>query len=127
MAMGDGKLILVADDDDDVRDLVAFRLRRAGFEVIEARDGHQALALARERAPDLCLLDVMMPGLDGYELTRELRASEGLNGVAIVLLTASVHDAAVSRGFDVGADDYIKKPFSPQELLDRISARLGAG
>jgi DNA-binding response OmpR family regulator len=122
-----GKLILVADDDDDVRDLVAFRLQRAGFEVVEARDGQEALRLARERVPDLCLLDVMMPRLDGYELTRELRSSQGLDGIPIVLLTASVQDAAVSKGFEAGADDYIKKPFSPQELLTRVSAMLEAG
>jgi DNA-binding response OmpR family regulator len=122
-----GKLILVADDDDDVRDLVAFRLQRAGFEVVEARDGREALGLARERVPDLCLLDVMMPKLDGYELTRELRSSQGLDGIPIVLLTASVQDAAVSKGFEAGADDYIKKPFSPQELLTRVSAMLEAG
>ena len=122
-----GKLILVADDDDDVRDLVAFRLQRAGFEVVEARDGREALVLARRRVPDLCLLDVMMPSLDGYEVARELRASEGLDGIPIVLLTASVQDAAVSKGFEAGADDYIKKPFSPQELLTLVSAMLDAG
>ncbi|MQA73137.1 MAG: response regulator [Solirubrobacterales bacterium] len=127
MSPRDGKLILVADDDDDVRDLVAFRLKRAGFAVIEAGDGREALEAARERRPDLCLLDVMMPSLDGYEVTRELRASAGLERVPVVLLTASVQDAAVSKGFEAGADDYIKKPFSPQELLARVSSMLDAG
>jgi DNA-binding response OmpR family regulator len=124
---GDGKLILVADDDDDVRDLVVFRLARAGYEVLTAPDGQAALELAIERKPDLCLIDVMMPGLDGYELTQRLRATDGLEAVPIILLTASVRDAAVTQGFEAGADDYIRKPFSPRELLARIGAALAQG
>ncbi len=122
MSDGGEKLILVADDDEDVRELVVFRLERAGYEVITAGDGEEALKLALDRRPDICVIDVMMPGLDGYELTERMRASEELAGVAIVLLTASVQEAAVERGFAVGADDYIKKPFSPAELLERIVA-----
>lgn len=122
MSDGDEKLILVADDDEDVRELVVFRLARAGYEAITAGDGEEALKLALERRPDICVIDVMMPKLDGYELTERLRASEELAGVAIVLLTASVQEAAVERGFAAGADDYIKKPFSPAELLERIVA-----
>ena len=118
------KLILVADDDADVRELVVFRLVRAGFEVITAGDGEEALKLALERRPDVCLVDVMMPELDGYELTERLRGSEELAGVAILLLTASVEEAAVDRGFAAGADDYIKKPFSPAELVERVSTVL---
>ena len=118
------KLILVADDDADVRELVVFRLERAGYEVITAADGEEALELALAAPPDLCVIDVMMPKLDGYEVTERLRATPELAGVAIVLLTASVQEAAVERGFTAGADDYIKKPFSPAELLDRIAAAL---
>ena len=117
------QLILVADDDADVRELVVFRLERAGYEVVTAADGEQAVELALARRPQLCLIDVMMPKLDGYEVTERLRAAE-LAGTAIVLLTASVHDAAVERGFAAGADDYIKKPFSPAELLDRVAGAL---
>jgi DNA-binding response OmpR family regulator len=121
-----GMLILIADDDDDVRDLVTFRLGRAGYEVVTAPNGEAALQLAAERRPDLCLLDVMMPGLDGYELTRRLRATPGLEGVPIILLTASVQDAAVTQGFEAGANDYMRKPFSPRELLARVAAALDA-
>jgi DNA-binding response OmpR family regulator len=117
-------LILVADDDADVRELVVFRLTRAGYEVITAGDGEEALRLALERRPDVCVIDVMMPKLDGYELTERLRASEELAGGAIMLLTASVEEASVDRGFAAGADDYIKKPFSPAELVERISTVL---
>jgi DNA-binding response OmpR family regulator len=124
-AEGD-KLVLVADDDADVRELVEFRLARAGYEVITAADGEQAVEVAIERRPDLCVIDVMMPKLDGYEVTERLRKREELAGVPVLLLTASVQEAAVERGFAVGADDYIKKPFSPRELLERVAAALNA-
>jgi DNA-binding response OmpR family regulator len=119
-----GRLILVADDDADVRELVVFRLERAGYDVVTAADGQQAVEVALERPPDLCVIDVMMPKLDGYEVTERLRASGALAEVPIVLLTASVQEAAVNRGFEVGADDYIKKPFAPHELLERVAAAL---
>ena len=118
------KLILVADDDADVRELVVFRLERAGYEVITAGDGEEAVRVALARRPDLCVIDVMMPKLDGYEVTERLRASAEVAGIGIVLLTASVQEAAVERGFSVGADDYIKKPFSPAELLGRVEETL---
>jgi CheY-like chemotaxis protein len=117
-------LVLVADDDADVRELVVFRLERAGYEVVTAGDGEEALELARDRSPDVCLIDVMMPGLDGYELTERLRGSPETARSLIVLLTASVQETAVQRGFDAGADDYVKKPFSPTELVERLAAAL---
>jgi DNA-binding response OmpR family regulator len=119
------QLILVADDDDDVRELVVFRLERAGYEVVTAADGEEALELARRRRPDLCVLDVMMPRLDGFEVTRLLRETDGLSDVPILLLTASVQEAAVAEGMEAGADEYVNKPFSPQELVERVSAVLG--
>lgn len=118
------QLILVADDDADVRELVVFRLERAGYEVVTAGDGEQAVEVALARRPQLCVIDVMMPKLDGYEVTERLRAADELAGTAIVLLTASVHDAAVERGLAAGADDYIKKPFSPAQLLERVGQAL---
>jgi DNA-binding response OmpR family regulator len=118
------KLVLVADDDDDVRELVAFRLDRAGFDVIGAADGEEAVSIALERRPDVCVIDVMMPKLDGYEVTERLRATPELASTAIVLLTASVQAAAVDRGLAAGADEYIKKPFSPGELLERVASAL---
>lgn len=118
-------LVLVADDDPDILTLVGFRLERAGYEVLPARDGEEALALALERQPDLAILDVMMPKLDGYEVTQRLRNDPATSGMPVILLTARVQEADITRGFEAGADDYIKKPFSPQELRARVQAILG--
>src|SRR5438105_105452 len=118
-------LVLVADDDADILGLVAFRLERSGFVVVTAEDGEEALRVARERRPDLCVLDVMMPKLNGYEVTRRLRADEATTRIPVMLLTARVQEADVARGFEAGADDYVKKPFSPQELRARVQAILG--
>ena len=118
-------LVLVADDDPDILTLVGFRLERAGYEVLPARDGEEALALALERQPDLAILDVMLPKLDGYEVTQRLRSNQATSGMPVILLTARVQEADITRGFEAGADDYIKKPFSPQELRARVQAILG--
>jgi DNA-binding response OmpR family regulator len=120
-----GPLVLVADDDDDIRSLVIFRLERSGYRTVVAHDGEEALALALERRPALAVLDVMMPKLDGYEVTRRLRTEEATRGMPVILLTARAQDADVARGFESGADDYIRKPFSPQELCARVQAILG--
>ncbi len=117
-------LILVADDDQDILDLVVFRLERSGYRVAAAHDGEEAYALALATPPDLGIFDVMMPKLDGLELTRRLRANPPTGGMPIVLLTARVQEADIQRGFQAGADDYIKKPFSPQELRARVQAIL---
>jgi DNA-binding response OmpR family regulator len=117
--------VLVADDEDDVRDLVTFRLTRSGYEVLEARDGAEALELAIAHTPDLAVLDAMMPKLDGYELTRRLRAEPATSAMPIILLTARTQEADVTRGFEAGADDYLKKPFSPEELVARVRSLLG--
>ena len=127
---GDGRarerpLVLAADDDEDILGLVAFRLERSGYTVLQARDGEEALALAVKELPDLAVLDVMMPKLDGFELTRRLRAEESTSRMPIILLTARAQDADVQRGFDAGADDYLRKPFSPNELRARVQAILG--
>jgi DNA-binding response OmpR family regulator len=118
-------LVLVADDDDDIRSLVSFRLQRSGYRVIVASDGEEALALALEHAPDLAVLDVMMPKLDGYEVTRRLRGEDATRAMPVILLTARAQEADVARGFESGADDYLRKPFSPQELRARVQAILG--
>jgi DNA-binding response OmpR family regulator len=118
-------LVLVADDDPDILTLVGFRLERAGYDVLPAHDGEEALALALERQPDLAILDVMMPKLDGYEVTQRLRDNSATSGMPVILLTARVQEADITRGFEAGADDYIKKPFSPQELRARVQAILG--
>jgi DNA-binding response OmpR family regulator len=118
-------VVLAADDDEDLLELVAFRLGRAGYTVLQARDGEEALELARRELPDLGVFDVMMPKLDGFELTRRLRADEATTRMPIILLTARGQDTDVSEGFDAGADDYLRKPFSPQELSRRVQAMLG--
>jgi DNA-binding response OmpR family regulator len=118
-------VVLAADDDEDILAVVAFRLERSGYTVIQARDGQEALELALAEKPDLAVLDVMMPKLDGFELTRRLRAEASTNRMPIILLTARAQDADVAQGFEAGADDYIRKPFSPQELRTRVQAILG--
>ncbi|ADB53920.1 response regulator transcription factor [Conexibacter woesei] len=125
--MSEGRTrILVADNDEDILTLVAFRLERTGYEVLVARDGAEALARAREELPDLCVLDVMMPELTGYDVTRRLRSDPLTRAIPVILLTARVQEADVDRGFDAGADAYVRKPFSPQELRDRVAAALEA-
>ena len=118
-------LILIADDDPDILALVSFRLERAGYEVVQARNGEEAVQVALARRPDLAVIDVMMPRIDGYETTRQLRQQEETSRMPIILLTARVQEEDIARGFDAGADDYVKKPFSPQELGSRVQAVLG--
>jgi DNA-binding response OmpR family regulator len=118
-------VVLVADDDPDILSLVALRLQKSGYDVLTAGDGEQALATALERGPDLALLDVMMPKLDGYEVTQRLRASDATRHMPVILLTARVQEADIARGVEAGADDYVKKPFSTLELRDRVQAALG--
>jgi two-component system response regulator MtrA len=117
-------LILVADDDEDILLLVTTRLRRDGFNVLSASSGDQALALAREHKPVLAVLDIGMPGLDGLEVLAAIRAEEELRGMLVLLLTAKAQESDVRRGYDSGADAYVKKPFSPAELSTRVRALL---
>jgi DNA-binding response OmpR family regulator len=113
-------LILVADDDDDILFLVTTRLKRDGFDVIEARSGDEALTLAQTRRPDVAVLDVGMPGLDGLEVLARIRADDALRGMRVLLLTAKAQESDVRRGYDAGADAYVRKPFSPTELSGRV-------
>ena len=117
-------VVLVADDDADIRDLVAFKLEQAGFEVIAVEDGQTALDQARSRQPTLAVLDVSMPGISGIEVCRTLRADPATAGMLIIMLTARVQEQDVEGGFSAGADDYVTKPFSPRELVSRIQALL---
>jgi len=117
-------LVLVADDEEDIRSLVAFRLRRAGYEVITAADGEEALLLATTRLPDLVVLDMMMPKATGLEVTRSMREHEATKVIPVILLTARAQEGDVMSGFEAGADDYVKKPFSPQDLQARVQALL---
>jgi DNA-binding response OmpR family regulator len=123
--VGEGALILVADDDEDFLNLVAIRLEQAGHRVERAADGSEALDKARSVRPDLCILDVMMPGLTGFEVLRELRASDDTGRIPVMLLTASMTDEEAFEGaIDASADDWMRKPFSNQEFSSRVRALL---
>jgi DNA-binding response OmpR family regulator len=117
--------VLVADDSMTVLAMVSARLERAGYDVVTATRGDEALQLAQELRPRLVILDVEMPGLDGVEVARQLRADESLAGMLIILLTAHTEAEDVASGLAAGADDYLTKPFSPQELQARIEQLLG--
>jgi DNA-binding response OmpR family regulator len=119
-------LVLVADDDEDILTLVALRFRRSGLEVILARDGEEALELIQTRAPDAAVLDIAMPKLTGLEVVRRLRDSEATKTLPIVLLTARAGDKDVELGLEAGADEYITKPFSPQDLYACVQSVLSA-
>jgi DNA-binding response OmpR family regulator len=116
--------ILIADDDRDIRDLVAFKLQQAGFDVLVASDGADALDAIRQRQPALAILDVMMPRLSGMDVLSAVRAEPALEGVRVILLTARSRDVDVDVGFASGADDYVIKPFSPRELVHRVNSLL---
>jgi DNA-binding response OmpR family regulator len=122
--MTDTAKVLVADDEPHLLRLVKFRLEREGYQVVTAPDGQAALELARSEQPDLCVLDVMMPKRSGFDVLRELRSDESCAGMKVIMLTARAQDRDVDVGFSLGADDYITKPFSPQELRVRIGAHL---
>ncbi len=115
--------ILVADDDPDILFLLVRLLMSEGFDVVRAADGDEALRLAEEIEPDLLLLDVSMPGTDGYEVCRRVQAS-GHGAPPVIFLTANVHSAARVTGLDAGAVDYVTKPFDPNELRARVRAAL---
>ncbi len=116
--------LLVVDDEAAIREMVRFTLSRSGFEVIEAEDASQAKEMIRSERPDLLLLDIMMPGQSGFDLARELRNRDETSELPIIMLTARGTDQDKIRGLDVGADDYMTKPFSPGELVARIKALL---
>jgi DNA-binding response OmpR family regulator len=119
-----GPLLLVADDDEDILQLLSFRLELAGYEIVQARNGADALRLAIELRPSLAVLDVMMPGLNGFEVTRELRRNEETRTMPIILLTAKAQASDVSQGMAAGADDYMKKPFDARDLEERVERLL---
>ena len=117
-------LVLVADDEEDIRSLVSVRLKRAGYDVITAADGEEALLLVTARLPDLVVLDMMMPKATGLEVARNMREQAATKDIPIILLTARAQEADVVSGFEAGADDYMKKPFSLHDLQARVQALL---
>lgn len=124
--MTTGPLVLVADDDEDILTLVGLRLTRAGFEVMTAKDGLEALELVEQRTPDVAVVDVMMPRMDGHELVRRLRARPDTAAIPILVLTAAVHDAVAEASAQAGADAHMRKPFSPRELVARLEEMLSS-
>jgi two-component system, OmpR family, alkaline phosphatase synthesis response regulator PhoP len=116
--------VLVAEDDADIANLVRHYLDKAGFETDVVGSGHDALARVRQRAPDLVILDVMMPGLDGLEVCRALRADVHTAAIPVIMLTAKAEESDRIVGLELGADDYVTKPFSPNEVVARVRALL---
>jgi two-component system alkaline phosphatase synthesis response regulator PhoP len=118
------KRILVIEDDKDIVELVRYNLEREDFHVIAARDGVSGLAQVKKSRPDLLLLDLMLPKLSGLEICKEIRRDQSLNRLPILMLTARGEEADRVLGLELGADDYVTKPFSPRELVARIKALL---
>ena len=122
--MAKGK-ILVVDDEIYIVHILDFSLGMEGYQVLTALDGEQALEKARAERPDLIVLDIMMPKLDGYETCKALKSDDLTKNIPVILLSAKGRNVDQKVGFEVGADDYITKPFSPRKLVERINAILG--
>lgn len=123
-ANGERKLILVVEDERDISDLVRFNLEQEGFAVAVAKDGEAALEAVRRERPALVILDLMLPGIPGLDVCRQLRANEATASLPIVILTAKAAESDRVVGLEMGADDYLTKPFSPRELVARVRAVL---
>jgi two-component system alkaline phosphatase synthesis response regulator PhoP len=118
------KHILIVDDEEEIRDLIAYNLKKEGFNVSHAANGEKAISLLKTISVDLILLDVMMPEMDGIEVCTQIRSTPALNNVIICFLTARSEDYSQIAGLDAGADDYISKPIKPKVLISRINALL---
>src|SRR5512135_788313 len=119
--------LLIVDDDVDTLRLVGLMLQRQGYQIVAANNGHQALIMAQSELPDLILLDIMMPDMDGYEVTRRLKANVSTNSIPIIMFTAKAQVDDKVAGFDMGADDYLTKPTQPRELFGHVKAVLARG
>jgi two-component system phosphate regulon response regulator PhoB len=116
--------ILIVEDDNDILKLLAYNIQSAGFEALTAQDGHDALVQARRHGPQLVVLDLMLPGIDGFEVCKELKRNADTANIPVVMLTARGEEVDRIVGLELGADDYVVKPFSPRELILRIRAIL---
>ena len=116
--------VLIVEDEEDIRELVSYHLLKEGYQVASVASGEEALSVAEKQTPDLILLDVMLPGMDGLTVCQRLRASPKTADVAIMMLTAKSEEADIIRGLNLGATDYVTKPFSPRVLLARVRAVL---
>src|SRR6267378_4819435 len=120
-------LVLIVDDEKDLRDLVQFNLREAGFDTAGVEAGEEALEFVRNRTPDLILLDLMLPGVPGTEVCRQLKSSPRTKHVPVIMVTARGEEVDRVVGFELGADDFVSKPFSMRELVLRVRAVLRRG
>ncbi len=120
-------IVLVVEDEPNIVDSLSFLMKQAGFAVQVARDGEAALRFMESRVPDLVLLDVMLPRRDGYDVCRAIRANPAWRDVKIIMLTAKSRDLDRRKGLELGADDYVTKPFSTREIVGRVRQLLGAG
>jgi DNA-binding response OmpR family regulator len=116
--------ILIAEDEPDIRELVAFMLRFAGYEVVAASNGEEAVQTATKELPDLILMDVRMPRMTGYDACRLMKANPTLQDVPVVFLSAKGQESEIQSGLDAGAEEYLLKPFSPDELTSRVRSIL---
>ncbi|MCD6475429.1 MAG: response regulator [Anaerolineaceae bacterium] len=116
--------ILVIEDEKDIRHLLIYTLQYAGFNVISGRDGEEAVRLADEEIPDIILMDVRMPRLDGYEACKMIKANEKTAHIPVMFLSAKGQDTEIDKGFEAGASDYLLKPFTPTELIERVKLTL---
>lgn len=116
--------ILIAEDERDIRDLVAFTLRFAGHEVFAANNGEEAVELAPKVSPDLILMDVRMPRMTGYEACKAMKANPELRDIPVVFLTARGQDSEIKQGLEIGAEAYLLKPFAPDQLTTRVKEIL---
>jgi DNA-binding response OmpR family regulator len=116
--------ILIAEDEPDIRELVAFMLRFAGYEVITASNGEEAVQTASREIPDLILMDVRMPRMTGYDACRAMKLNPDLHDVPVVFLSAKGQESEIQSGLEAGAEEYLLKPFSPDELTHRVRAIL---
>lgn len=124
MSTSNRKKIIVVEDEADILDLLQFNLSREGFKVTTSRDGEDGLQKIRKEAPDLVILDLMLPSIDGIEVCRRMKADPVCRNIPVIILTAKSEESDVILGLGVGADDYITKPFSPKELVARVRAVL---
>jgi len=120
----DHKKILIADDNENIRDALTYLLEDEGYELLLAKDGADTLRKVRERKPDILILDIMMPEINGYDVCRTIKNDPDLKSIYVIMLTAKGQVAEQERGKEVGADEYIVKPFSPMEILARVKSLL---
>jgi two-component system phosphate regulon response regulator PhoB len=118
------KSVLIVEDEDDIRELVSYHLLKEGYQVAGVASGEEAMAIAEAQPPDLMLLDVMLPGVDGMTVCQKLRSEPKTSNIAIMMLTAKGEESDIVRGLNLGATDYVTKPFSPKVLLARVRAVL---